>query len=321
MIIDFSAHVIAPKTEKILMKKPYFRPSTEKGVKYFPYPPRHAEPEALLSLMEKYGIDIMMLSPTAPVLLGFEAEEAALICKLSNDYIYELCNKYPHRFVGCALVSLLDVNSALEELERAVGELGFKCVTVSTNQKGKGLDSSEFHPFYEKVVKYDVPIFLHPTCWEGYPLVSLEGGLGIMTIFGWPFDTTQAAWRLIFGGVLDRFPALKIVMHHLGGMLPYFSRRAFAISLYLQKKMPRPLKSYIEQIYGDTALYGGPVESLMCGYAFFGPDRMLFGSDYPFARESLIFEDSLACIRAMPIPQEEKDKILYRNAKKLLKLP
>lgn len=319
MIIDFSAHIIPSNVGKILRKKPYYREVGEGVSKHhFSYPRENADPKVRLQLMEKYNIDMQLLSQTTPVLLGFDVEEAMAICKMSNDYIFEVCSKYPDRFVGCAMISLLDVNSALEELDRTVGELGFKCVTISTNQNGKGLDCPEYYPFYERILKYDIPIFLHPTNWEGYPLISMEDGL--VNILGWPFDTTQAVWRLIFRGVLDKFPALKIVTHHLGGMFPYFSRRVTTYSTRFQEGLKKPLVAYFEQVYGDTALNGGPLESFMCGYAFFGADRMLFGTDYPFGHESIIIHENLTCVTLMPIPQEEKDKILFKNAKRLLKI-
>ena len=316
MIIDFSAHIIPPEVGKILAKKPYYG-NTSKY--YFQYPFENAKPKVRLTLMEKYGVDTQLLSQTTPVLLGFDPVEAAVICKLSNDFIGELCCKFPDKFVGCAVVSLLDI-TALEELDRAVDELGFRCVTVSTNQNGRGLDSPEYYPFYDRVARYDIPIFLHPTNWKNYPLVNMKKGWRMLSIFGWPFDTTQAVWRLIFGGVLDKFPNLKIVTHHLGGMLPYFSHRAITYSDRLREKLRRPITLYFKQIYGDTALNGGPVESFMCGYTFFGVDRMLFGTDYPFGHELIIIRDNLASVKAMPITQEEKDKILGKNSEKLLKI-
>lgn len=318
MIIDFSAHIIPPEVGKILMKKPFFGPIS--GKYHYTYPPESADPKVRLKLMEKYCIDMQLLSQTTPVLLGFDPDEAAKICTLSNNCISELCNAYPDKFIGCAIISLLDITKALEELDRTVGELGFKCITVSTNQNQKGLESPEYIPFYERVVKYDVPIFLHPTDWDGYPLADLEKGWRMMQIFGWPFDTTQAVWRLIYGGIFDKFPTLKIVTHHLGGMLPFFNSRAIVYSHRVEKKLQKPLTSYFEQVYADTALTGGPLGSLICGYAFFGPDRMLFGTDYPFGDDSIIIGENLAGIKAMPIPKLEKEKILGENAKKLLKI-
>lgn len=324
MIIDFSAHIISPDVGKILAKKPYYGLVGGEGKYQFLYPPENADPKHRLEIMERFGVDMQLLSPTSPILLGFGKKDASKIAKLSNDYISGLCSKYPEKFVGCALISLLDVESALEELDRTVNDLGFRCVTISTNQKGKGLDSKEYYPFYERVTKYDVPIFLHPTHWERYPLVDMNNGWRALHIFGWPFDTTQAIWRLIFGGVLDNFPNLKIVTHHLGGMLPYYSRRLITGAEFVQSilkvKLNKPIESYFNQIYGDTALDGGPVESLICGYAFFGSERMLFGSDYPFGPPSRFIGENIAGIKAMPIPKDEKEKILGKNAEKLLKI-
>jgi len=324
MIIDFSAHIIPLDVGKILAKKPYYGSIGEGGKYQFLYPPENADPKHRLEIMEKFRVDMQLLSPTSPILLGFDKKDALKIARLSNDYISDLCSKYPDKFIGCALISLLDVESALEELDRTIKDLGFKCVTISTNQNGRGLDSEDYYPFYERVAKYDIPIFLHPTHWENYPLIDMERGWRFLHIFGWPFDTTQAVWRLIFGGVLDKFPTLKIVTHHLGGMLPYYSCRLVtgieSIQSLLKVKLNRHIETYFEQIYGDTALDGGPLGALICGYAFFGSNRMLFGSDYPFGPPERFIGENIAGIKAMPISKEEKEKILGKNAAKLLKL-
>ncbi|MEM2455462.1 MAG: amidohydrolase family protein, partial [Candidatus Bathyarchaeia archaeon] len=312
MIIDFSAHIIPKEVGKILVRKHYFGPSGGEEEYLHMYPPENDDPQYRLLIMEQFEVDMQLLSGTTPILLGFDKEEASRISRMTNDYINELCNKYPNRFVGCAMISLLDVESGLEELDRTVGDLGFKCVTISTSHNGRGLDSEEYYPFYERVIKYDIPVFLHPTHWEGYPLVDMKKGWRALHIFGWPFDTTQAVWRLIFGGVLDKFPTLKIVTHHLGGMLPYYRCRIITNVEKVQSlkaRLSRPLESYFRQIYGDTALNGGPIESLICGYAFFGSERMLFGSDWPFGAPKTLIGENIAGIKAMPIPKEEKEKI------------
>jgi aminocarboxymuconate-semialdehyde decarboxylase len=143
-----------------------------------------------------------------------------------------------------------------------------------------------------------------------------------MSRFGWPFDTTQAVWRLIFGGVLDRFPSLKIVMHHLGAMFPYFAGRIQFGLITLREKLPRDLSEYFKNIYGDSALSGGPAEAYACGYAFFGPDRVLYGSDYPFGPEigERFVTANMAGLTSLNIPTENMKKILGGNAKRLLKI-
>ena len=286
------------------------------------YPPQNSDPGARMNLMDKYGIDVQAICLATPALHGLGAEDATNICRLSNTDNYALCKAYPKRFVNVCILSLLDMHSAMKELDRSINELDCRGVTVATNQHGKGLDSPEYFPLYEKLVKHDIPLFLHPTTWESYPLADMENSWRMMLVFGWPFDTTQAVWRLIFGGVIDHYRSLKIITHHLGAMLPYFARRIEQnFNHSLSDKLPRHISEYWGNIYGDTAI-DGTVAAFMCGHAFFGSDRMVYGSDYPFGAEEGedYIRENLAGIKVMNIPIEDKQKILVGNAKKLLKL-
>lgn len=317
MIIDIYSHHISRPVGEVLLKGKYYGEGRQ-----FKYPPQNADAEVRMGLMDKYGVDVHALSQTTPVLLGFNAKDAAEICRLSNDDNYALCKAYPKRFVNICMVSLLDMKSAMKELDRAVNELDCRGVTVSANQNGKGLDSPEYFPFYDKLVKHDLPLLIHPTHWESYSLVDMEKGWRMMHLFGWPFDTTQAVWRLIFGGVLERYPLLKVITHHLGAMLPYFSRRIETnFNGFLKDKLPRHISEYWKNIYGDTAV-DGTVAAYPCGYAFFGSDRMMYGSDYPFGPESGedFIRENLLGITKMNIPEEDKRKILGESARKLLKI-
>ena len=317
MIIDISAHHISRSVSKLMGKAKYYGEGKE-----FPYPLQNADPEVRLGLMERYGIEVQVLSQTAPVLLGFGADEAAEICRLSNNDNYALCRAYPKRFANICIVSLLDMDSAMKELDRSINELDCRGITVAANQNGKGLDSPDYFRFYEKLVDNDLPLFIHPTHWDSYPLVDMDKGWRMMHVFGWPFDTTQAVWRLIFGGVLDRYPSLKVVTHHLGAMLPYFARRIEQnFNGFLRDKLPRHICEYWGNIYGDTAL-DGTIAAYPCGYAFFGPDRMMYGSDYPFGAEAGgdFIRENLAGIKAMNIAAGDMKKILGVNAKKLFKI-
>src|SRR4030043_1318448 len=317
MIIDIYSHHISKSVAEILAKAKYYGQG-----KQFPYPVENGDPEVRLKLMDSYGVDIQALSQTHPVLLGLSSEDATEICQRSNNDNYALCKAYPKRFVNICIISLLDMKSAMKELDRSINELDCRGITISANQNGKGLDSPEYYPFYEKVMKYDPPILIHPTHWESYPLVDMDQGWRMMHVFGWPFDTTQAVWRLIFGGVIDRYPSLKIVIHHMGAMIPYFVRRIeSAFNGHLRDKLPRHISEYWSNFYGDTAV-DGTVAAYPCGYAFFGPDRLMYGSDYPFGAEAgeAYIRDNLAGVKAMDIPPQDMEKILGGNAKKLLKL-
>jgi uncharacterized protein len=317
MVIDVFCHHISRSVGKVIDKGKYYGEGNE-----FPYPPQNADAEVRLGVMKKYGIDVQALSQTAPVLLGFGAEDAAEICRLSNDDNYALCKAYPDKFVNISIISLLDMKSAMRELERSINELDCRGVTIASNQNGKGIDSAEYFPFYEKLVQHELPLLIHPTHWESYPLVDMDNGWRMIHLFGWPFDTTQAVWRLIFGGVIDRYPSLKIVTHHLGALLPYFARRIeINFNRFLRDRLPRHISEYWGNIYGDTAV-DGTVAAYPCGYAFLGPDRMMYGSDYPFGAEAGedFVRENLAGVKAMSIPAEDMKKILGENARKLLKI-
>jgi aminocarboxymuconate-semialdehyde decarboxylase len=319
MIIDFSCHLISKRVGKYIAKAKWYGPGNIMN-----FPAENADPEVRLALMEKYGVDMQALTQTAPVVIGFDPKEAAKICRMSNDDNYALCKAYPKKFVNICFFSLQDMKSAMKELDRAVKELDCRAITLGSNQNRKGLDSEKFYPFYEKAIEYDLPIFIHPVQWKSYPLVDAVKGWRNMLVLGWPFDTSQAAWRLVLGGTIDRFPELKIVLHHYGAMLPFFSRRIeqnIRLTLKDRLKKGKDIKEYWKNFYGDTAL-DGAVASYPCGYAFFGPDRTVYGTDYPFGAESGedFYRENLAGVRAMKISDEDMQKILGQNAKRLLKI-
>ena len=317
MIIDIFNHHISPSVGKMMEKAKYYGEGKE-----FPYPVNNTDPEVRLSLMDKYGIDVQAICQTTPVLLGLNAEDAAEVCRLSNSDNYTLCKAYPDRFVNVCIFSLLDMKSAMDELDRCINELDCRGVTISTSQNGKGLDSPEYDPFYAKLAEHDLPLLLHGTHWECSPLMDMENSWRFLHVFGWDYDSTQAVWRLIFGGVLDRFPSLKVVTHHLGNYIPFFVRRIeINFEWKLQEYLPRHISEYWGNIYGDTAVDGTP-GAFPCGYAFFGAERMLYGSDYPFGAETGedFIRENLACVNAMAIPQKEKEMILGGNAQKMFKI-
>jgi aminocarboxymuconate-semialdehyde decarboxylase len=314
MIIDFSSHIITREVEERLSSKKNFQ-RIQKN-----FASESSDPEARIKVMEKYGIHMQVLTQTTPILVGLSAEEAAEVCRISNDAIGKICRSYPDKFIPFAYVSLLDVEQAVYELDRAVNEWGCRGVIIGTNHANKGVDDPQNKPFYEKVCEHDIPVFLHPMNWTSYNLV--EEDPAVMRLFGWPFDTTIALLRLIVSGTMERHPTLKVVTHHLGGgMFPFFSNR-FNIKLEkLKKDMKKPLSESLDRVYGDTAV-DGTAAALPCGHAFFGTERMLFGTDYPFSPEKgeVYLRENLGIIEDWDLPEEDKAKILGENAKSLLKL-
>jgi aminocarboxymuconate-semialdehyde decarboxylase len=314
MIIDVASHIITWEVEEALAKKKDFKLIRKN------FTDDNSNPEHRIALMEKYGIDMQVLTQTTPILQGLTVDEAEQICKMSNDAIGLIARQYPDYFVPFSVVSLLNVDAAISELERSVGQWGCRGVTIGTNQDNKGLDFEEFEPFWQKVCELDIPVSLHPMHWRAYPLLSEDEAL--MRLFGWPFDTTVAVMRLVLSGVMERNPTLKIITHHLGGgMLPFYSGRFNVKFENLQKRLQKPVEASFARIYADTAV-DGTAAALPCGHAFFGTERMLFGTDYPFSPEKgeLYLRENLAIVKEMDLPDEDKAKILGGNAQRLLKL-
>jgi aminocarboxymuconate-semialdehyde decarboxylase len=314
MIIDFSCHLISREVEKLVAGFAGYNRIKNNFV------PESSDPDIRLRLMAKYGIDMQVLSQTTPILVGLKPDESVEICRVSNDAIGRLCLEYPKSFIPFAVVSLQNVPEAVRELRRAYDAWGMRGVTVGTNHDNKGLDHPDNYPFFELVSELDLPVFLHPMDWKSYNLIDDDPA--VMRLFGWPFDTTQAIMRLVMSGTMERFPSLRVVTHHLGGgMLPYYHGR-FAVKFEkLKKNLQRPVAESFARIYGDTAV-DGSWAALPCGHAFFGTDRMLFGTDYPFSPESgeLYLRENLSIIKEWKMPDGDKAKILGGNAMKLLKL-
>ncbi|MGI0090171.1 MAG: amidohydrolase family protein [Nitrososphaerales archaeon] len=298
---------------------------------------RFVDADARLKVMDKYGIDIQVLTIAFQNAITTVPDKDLLrISRIANDSLAELVDESPERLIGIATL-LNPSGEGLDELDHAIKDLGMKGCLVFSNVKGRPLDSPEFIPFYERMAKYDLPIFIHPTDWTYYNWV---GDYRLDRIFGWPFDTSLALGRLVFGGVMPRFPNLKIIGHHLGGMTPYFSGR---ILEFIQqavshpgwagagmfpdhvkgqegRKHDDPLK-YFRSFYGDTVIMGN-ASAVRCAIDFFGVDHILYATDYPFGADN--GEENIrlntSCVEDLHLSAEDNEKIFEKNARRLLKL-
>jgi uncharacterized protein len=288
--------------------------------------------ESRFRLMDKYEGLVQVITLASPALEEIPDSKAAIdLARLANDEMAELVTKYPERFVAAvAALPMHDTNAALKELDRAVSDLGFKGIQLFTPMRDKPLDSPEFMAIYEKMASYDLPVWIHPTRNSDYPdyRSEKESKYVVHSVFGWPFETAVAMTRLVFGGVFNRWPTLKFITHHCGGMMPFFRDRIASIYekavtiVGTEFDLKKPLIEYYRMFYNDTALYGG-TPSLMCGYAMFGADQMLFGTDMPLGDSQGGLKNTgltIDSIEGMAIPPEEKEKMFEGNARKLLNL-
>jgi len=279
---------------------------------------------------------ILTLSLPAIEYLG-GPEESPALARLANDGMAEIVAKHPDRFPAfVASLPMNNVPGALEEMDRAIAKLGAKGIQVFTNVNGRPLDDPEFYPVFERCVKkYDLPIWLHPVRtvkFADYPVES-KSKYEIWWLFGWPYETSACMARIVFSGMLQKLPDLKIITHHLGAMAPYFDERIGLgmdqmgartsdedYGALLKRLGKRPL-DYFKMFYGDTSV-NGSAPAIRCGLDFFGPDRVLFGTDCPFDPEGgpAFIRESIRAIDSLKLTESVRNKIYHGNAMKMLRL-
>ena len=247
-------------------------------------------------------------------------EDAVDLAKTANDELAEIVERYPDKFAAAvALLPLRDIEAAMLEIDRALTDLHLRGIQIYTDINRRPLDAPELMPVYEKMAQYDLPIFIHPNKDAAEPDYPGEQGsrYQLNATIGWPHATTLAMMRLAYSGVLEKFPALKIITHHSGGTVPYLAER-IAFAPYKSEKLIRPVTESLRLFYADTAVQGN-TPNLMCAYAFFGADRLLFGTDFPLSNAHLVNE-VIRSVKEMDITDRERNDILEGNARRLLKV-
>src|SRR6516165_9403246 len=247
--------------------------------------------DARFRVMDEFGEYVQLISlPSPPIEKLAAPDKSPGLARLANDEMAALTIKYPDRFPRfVASVALNNPEQAVLEAVRAVTKLGACGAQIFSNAAGKPLDLPEFLPLFEEMHKRQVTVFLHParaadmTDYASEPKSRYE----IWWAFGWPYETSAAMAHLVFAGVFDRFPHLKVITHHMGGMVPYFEGRVGHgwdqlgkrtsdedYGLVRQSLKQRPLE-YFKWFYADTALFGSR-SGTRCGLDFFGADHVLF---------------------------------------------
>ena len=325
--IDAYAHIVPPKYREALYK---VAPKIHDQQILFS-PPLY-DLDRRFRIMDKYEpLRQVLTLGRVPVEHVAGPAKAADLAKRANDEMAELIVKYPDRFVAAlATLAMNNMNAALKETDNAIKNLKFKGVYIHTPVDEKPLDAPEFLPLYEKMVEYDLPIVIHPMRRVDHPdyLTEKVSKYNMFSLFGWPYDTTSAMARLVFSGIMEKFPGLKIVTHHLGGMVPFYAERIRQFTQVMRIGEEKPfLKKdaidYFRMFYADTAIYGNPT-ALKCGHEFFGPDHVLFGIDFPLGdteHGDRNYRQTINAIEQMDITEEERKKIYEDNARKLMRLP
>ncbi|MGQ2906168.1 MAG: amidohydrolase family protein [Neoaquamicrobium sediminum] len=288
-------------------------------------------------VMDRFDDYTQILSLGMPPLESLGApEETVEYARLGNDGLAELVANHPDRFAG--FVASLAMNApeeAAREAERAFVELGANGLQIHSNINGAPLDDPRFFGVFEMAAKHGKPILLHPSRKSDMPDYHTEtkSKYEIWWTFGWPYETSTALARLVFSGMMDRLPNLKVLAHHLGAMIPYFEGRvgpgwdqlgnrtsAEDRDLISSPIKRRPL-DYFKEFYADTAVFGSR-SATMCGLDFFGVDKTLFASDSPFDPEKGpgYIRDTIKVLESLDLPTADMEKIAFRNAQSLFGL-
>ncbi len=285
-------------------------------------------------IMDKFPDLMQVLTISMPAPENMKNKKRVVeLTKLANDGLAELVHKHPDRFAaGIACLPMNDIDASLVEIDRAIKDLKLRGIQISTPILDKPLDSPEFIPIYEKMWQYNLPIFIHPQRGADYPEYRTEKTSKYLTFMsiGWPFETTSAVIRLIFSGIMEKYPGLKFILHHTGAMLPILYKRLTGGSDYSEMLMKsnvkdnlrRPTIDYIKMFYADTAIWGN-TSGLMCAHDLFGTEHMVFGTDFPYDNQwGLRYtRDTIKSVEEMRITDIDKKMIFEENIRKILRLP
>jgi len=302
MYIDMAAHILTPNFAE---KYQYLAPVTKDRIEF--RTPAVADLEVRMRLMNRYPQVLQVLTmANLPLERYVEKKDDAIeLAKIGNDDFAEIVLKHPDKFMGAAaILPMNDVDAACREAERAIKELDLQGIQLYTRVNGTPVADERFRPLFRIMNDFGLPIWIHPTL---NPQLDPDNDM-----FTWEFELTSCMHKLVMAGIFKEFPDIKIIIHHAGAMVPFFRGRVkYTLNLY-----PLPYKRLSEdfkKFYVDTAIYGNTA-GLMDAYAFFGPEKMLFGTDAPLGPKWGMVEGTIESIERMDIPEEEKWMIFKHNA-------
>jgi aminocarboxymuconate-semialdehyde decarboxylase len=277
--------------------------------------PGHRDLDFRERVLDEHGVNLQILTFTTPGVHYEEPTQAVRLARVVNDAFAREIARRKH-FSALATLPLNDPKASVQELERAMRELGLRGAMVFSNVNGTGLNNPAYMPLWEKADELSAVIYIHPA----HPLgVEAMEEYWLMPLVGFLMDTTLAAGKLVFSGIVERFPRITWVLTHMGGAVPYLAERmdrgyeAFADCRANIKDKP---SSYLKRFYYDTVNFDNAAQRLAIEFA--GIDHIVAGSDYPHQIGSI--PKMLSSIRNLPITEAERAMIFGGNAARIMGL-
>ena len=324
--IDTHTHVLTEETAALLRKEapkvavtitPVDAESATldvASVVYRPFPRGGFDLARRLHDMDAMGVDVQVLSATPQTYLyNQDASLGTTTAAIQNDQIGKLVKQNPQRFMGIATLPMQAPEKAADELKRAMTKLGLRGTMFASNIMGKNLDDPSFEPVWATAEELGAFIFIHPNNVAG---VDRMKSYYLNNLIGNPLDTTIGAACLYFGGVLDRYPKLTVVLAHGGGFTPYQAARwehGWHVRPEPKKNIAKQPVDIAKRFYYDTILHSAPVLEFMIERV--GADHVMLGSDYPYDMGMM---DCVKHVRSLKISDADKTTILSTCAQALL---
>jgi predicted TIM-barrel fold metal-dependent hydrolase len=269
-------------------------------------------PERALDLMDQSSIDVAMTSLAQPGVQFGDPGKAAALARRCNEFASELCARWPRRFGAFATLPMWDMREAAAEAEHALGPLKHHGVCLFASYGEKFLGDPSFDPLMEALDAHAAVVFVHPALHPSSRKLELPWP-GFMMEY--VFDTTRAAVNLVFTGAIERFPRIRFVLAHAGGLVPYFAWR-LSVSPMIDKRLeqmtPEQVYARFRRFWYDNAL-SPTAETFECLKAVADPKQIVFGSDWPFANARVIAE-AVKFYEGVAMPQTQRDAIDRANA-------
>jgi predicted TIM-barrel fold metal-dependent hydrolase len=271
-----------------------------------------------IAAMDASGIDVQVVSLTMPGCEGFEAESAITLARDANERLAAAIRAHPNRLAGFASLPTASPANAAKELERCVTKLGFKGAMINGHVRGEFLDNRKYWAIFECAQALNVPIYLHPTIPHPEVLKAYFEGYGELATPAWGFamDTCTHFLRLVFAGLFDAYPNLKMILGHLGEGLPFWIHRLNDHTQFAAKR--RGLKKTPAQYLRDNLLVTTSgnffMPAFLCTLMALGADNILFSVDWPYESNRIATD----WLNHLQIADQDKEKICHLNAERVL---